>query len=143
MPRLVMVCLGMSKKTVELKNVTKRFGEVTAVDDVSLQINEGEFFSLLGPSGCGKTTNLRMIAGFELPTSGEIFLKGEVATDKPPFDRNINTVFQDYALFPHMTVAQNVSFGLEMKKLARAEIQAKVNDAFLSTTCSIQRLVLC
>jgi spermidine/putrescine transport system ATP-binding protein len=113
---------------VELVNVTKRFGEFEAVRDISLQIEEGEFFSLLGPSGCGKTTNLRMIAGFELPSEGEIYLKGKPVGQLPPFKRNVNTVFQNYALFPHMTVSDNVGFGLEMKKLPRAEIQQRVND---------------
>jgi spermidine/putrescine transport system ATP-binding protein len=113
---------------VELVNVTKRFGDFEAVRDISLQIEEGEFFSLLGPSGCGKTTNLRMIAGFELPSEGEIYLKGKPVGQLPPFKRNVNTVFQNYALFPHMTVADNVGFGLEMKKLPKKEIQQRVNE---------------
>ncbi|MCB0195624.1 MAG: ABC transporter ATP-binding protein [Anaerolineae bacterium] len=113
---------------VELRNVTKRFGDFVAVDNVSLQIEEGEFFSLLGPSGCGKTTNLRMIAGFELPSEGEIYLKGQPVGQLPPFKRNVNTVFQNYALFPHMTVGENVGFGLEMKKLSKADIAKRVDE---------------
>jgi len=119
----------MAEINVELREVTKRFGDIVAVDNVSLQIGEGEFFSLLGPSGCGKTTTLRMIAGFELPTEGEIYLKNQEVTDLPPFKRNVNTVFQDYALFPHMTVGQNISFGLETKKLPKAEIKKRVDQS--------------
>ena len=89
---------------VDLRNVVKRFPEVCAVDHVSMQIRDGEFFSMLGPSGCGKTTTLRMIAGFEFPTSGDILLHGRSIGTTPPFRRNVNTVFQSYALFPHMTV---------------------------------------
>ena len=118
----------MAEAIVELRNVTKQFDDVVAVDNVSLQIDEGEFFSLLGPSGCGKTTNLRMIAGFDLPTSGEIFLKGENVGRLPPFKRNVNTVFQNYALFPHMTIAQNIGFGLEMKGLPKAEIRQRIGE---------------
>jgi spermidine/putrescine transport system ATP-binding protein len=118
----------MSVTSVELQNVTKRFGDVLAVDDVTLRVNEGEFFSLLGPSGCGKTTTLRLIAGFEMPTRGEVFLKGQPVGQLPPFRRNVNTVFQDYALFPHMTVAKNVGFGLEMKKLPKTEIKQRVGE---------------
>ncbi|MFN3929947.1 MAG: ABC transporter ATP-binding protein, partial [Thermoflexus sp.] len=114
---------------VELRNVSKRFGEVEAVHRVSLQIQDGEFFSLLGPSGCGKTTTLRMIAGFERPTEGEIYIKGERMNDVPPFHRPVNTVFQHYALFPHMTVFENVAFGLEMKRLPRDEIRRRVEEA--------------
>ena len=114
---------------VEMRDVVKRFGEVSAVDHVSMQIRDGEFFSMLGPSGCGKTTSLRMIAGFEYPTSGEIFLSGSPIGTTPPFQRNVNTVFQSYALFPHMTVAENVAFGLEMKKVPRIEIGRRVDEA--------------
>lgn len=117
------------KIAVELHNVTKRFGDVVAVDDVSLQISDGEFFSLLGPSGCGKTTTLRMIAGFENPTQGEIYIQGELMGLTPPFERNTNMVFQDYALFPHMSVAKNVGFGLEMKKVPKKEIAQRVEEA--------------
>src|SRR4026207_596523 len=107
----------------------KRFGEGVAVDHVSMQIRDGEFFSMLGPSGCGKTTSLRMIAGFEYPTSGEICLNGQPIGNTPAFQRNVNTVFQSYALFPHMTVAENVAFGLEMKKVPRDEIARRVEEA--------------
>ncbi|GBD09291.1 Spermidine/putrescine import ATP-binding protein PotA [Candidatus Thermoflexus japonica] len=114
---------------VELRKVSKHFGDVEAVHQVSLQIRDGEFFSLLGPSGCGKTTTLRMIAGFERPTEGEIYIKGERMNDVPPFHRPVNTVFQHYALFPHMTVFENVAFGLEMKRLPRDEIRRRVEEA--------------
>ncbi len=114
---------------VELRDVTKRFGGVTAVDDVALQIEDGEFFSLLGPSGCGKTTTLRMIAGFAQPTSGEIYIAGQPVAGIPAYKRPVNTVFQNYALFPHMTVGQNVAFGLEMKKTPRPEIRQRVAEA--------------
>jgi spermidine/putrescine transport system ATP-binding protein len=119
---------------IELKNVVKRFpnpggGEVVAVDHVNLKIRNGEFFSLLGPSGCGKTTSLRMVAGFEWPTEGEIFLNGKAIGRTPPFLRQVNTVFQNYALFQHMTVFQNVAFGLEMEKATKSEIERRVNAA--------------
>ncbi len=116
------------KIAVELRNVTKCFGEVVAVDDVSLKIRDGEFFSLLGPSGCGKTTTLRMIAGFETPTEGEIYIQGELMGLTPPFQRNTNMVFQNYALFPHMGVAENIRFGLEMKKVPKQEIARRVEE---------------
>lgn len=119
---------GNNQIAVEINNVTKAFGEVVAVDDVSVKIQDGEFFSLLGPSGCGKTTTLRMIGGFELPTSGEISIMGERQGFKPPYQRPVNTVFQSYALFPHMTIAENVSFGLEMKKVPKAEIKERVAE---------------
>src|SRR4051812_1287531 len=105
-----------------MRDVVKRFGDVAAVDHVSMQIRDGEFFSMLGPSGCGKTTSLRMIAGFEYPTSGEICLNGRPIGNTPAFQRSVNTVFQSYALFPHMTVAENVAFGLEMKKVPKTQI---------------------
>src|SRR5688572_5749764 len=111
---------------LELCGVSKTFGDVRAVDDVSLQVRRGEFLSLLGPSGCGKTTSLRMIAGFERPTAGEIFLDGRAVGDTPPYRRNVNTVFQHYALFPHKSVFDNVAFGLRMKRLAPAAIAAGV-----------------
>lgn len=119
----------MADIDVALVNVTKKFGDFTAVENISLDIEQGEFFSLLGPSGCGKTTNLRMIAGFELPTEGEIYLKDRPVGQLPPFKRNVNTVFQNYALFPHMTIAQNVGFGLEMKKLSKDEISRRVQES--------------
>ena len=99
--------------------MTKRFGSVTAVDAMNLSIARGTFYSLLGPSGCGKTTTLRMIAGFEQPTEGEILLAGQPIAGVPPYHRNVNTVFQHYALFPHMDVAQNVGYGLRQRKVAQ------------------------
>lgn len=114
---------------VELRGVSKHFGNVIAVDDMTLQIKDGEFFSLLGPSGCGKTTTLRMIGGFELPTEGEVLIAGEPQGYKPAYQRPVNTVFQTYALFPHMTVYENVAFGLEMKKAPKEGIAGRVRDA--------------
>lgn len=114
---------------VELRDVVKRFENVTAVDHVSLKVRDGEFFSLLGPSGCGKTTTLRMIAGFEMPTSGEVFIGGEPQGYLPAYQRPVNTVFQHYALFPHMTVAQNVAFGLEMSGVPKSDIARRVREA--------------
>jgi putative spermidine/putrescine transport system ATP-binding protein len=114
---------------VRLEDVRKSFGSVQAVDGVDLDVYEGEFFSLLGPSGSGKTTTLRMIAGFELPSAGRILLGGEDVTDRPPFMRDVNTVFQDYALFPHMSVGDNVAYGLMIRKVPRAERQARVTEA--------------
>jgi putative spermidine/putrescine transport system ATP-binding protein len=106
---------------IELINLRKAFGDVVAVDDVTLSIADGEFFSLLGPSGSGKTTVLRMIAGFELPTSGTVLLQGADVSQRAPYDRDVNTVFQDYALFPHMSVQANVEYGLKVKKVGKAE----------------------
>jgi spermidine/putrescine transport system ATP-binding protein len=124
----------MEDYAVELLGLSKKFTSpegtpVVAVDDVTLRIRDGEFFSLLGPSGCGKTTSLRMIAGFEQPTAGEVVIAGQVMGLTPPFQRPVNTVFQSYALFPHMSVAQNVAFGLEMKHAAKAEISTRVRQA--------------
>lgn len=123
-----------SAYAVEFQDVVKIFptpegSQVNAVDHVSIQINHGEFFSLLGPSGCGKTTSLRMMAGFEWPTSGEVMIDGQVMGRKPPYLRPVNTVFQNYALFQHMTVFQNVAFGLEMEKVPQDEINRRVNEA--------------
>jgi spermidine/putrescine transport system ATP-binding protein len=112
--------------SVELESVTKRFGDVLAVDDLSLEFASGEFFTLLGPSGCGKTTTLRMIAGFEQPTDGTIRIDGSDVAELPAHRRPTNTVFQSYALFPHLTVADNVAFGLRRKKVAKAEIRKRV-----------------
>ncbi|HZA58985.1 MAG TPA: ATP-binding cassette domain-containing protein, partial [Solirubrobacterales bacterium] len=116
-------------EAIKLEGVTKRFGDHTAVDEVSLEIAKGEFFSLLGPSGCGKTTTLRMIAGFEQPTEGHILLEGKPVEDVPPYQRNVNTVFQSYALFEHLNVADNVAFGLKRKKVPREETAARVRQA--------------
>jgi putative spermidine/putrescine transport system ATP-binding protein len=127
----------MSEKiAIELRGVSRVFavkhdnlaGEVRAVDDVSLQIRDGEFFSMLGPSGSGKTTSLRMIAGFDRPTSGQILLYGQDVSNLPPFERDVNTVFQDYALFPHMTVGENVGYGLMLKKVAKEERGKRVDE---------------
>ncbi|MBL8045149.1 MAG: ABC transporter ATP-binding protein [Anaerolineales bacterium] len=115
-----------SSPAVRFTNVSRHFGEVRAVDGVSLDINSGEFFTLLGPSGSGKTTCLRMIAGFEHPTAGQIMLYGQDVTNLPPYERDVNTVFQDYALFPHMTVADNIGYGLMIKKVAKAEREKRV-----------------
>ena len=114
---------------IVLEGVTKLFGDFKAVDDVNLTIAKGEFFSLLGPSGCGKTTTLRMIAGFEEPTVGRILLEGEDVTYVPAAKRHVNMVFQAYALFPHMTVWENVAFGLKIKKVPRAELEQRVAEA--------------
>ena len=111
---------------VEILDVTKRFGDVTAVDRMDLRIAHGEFYSLLGPSGCGKTTTLRMIAGFEQPTEGEILLAGQPIAGVPPYRRNVNTVFQHYALFPHMDVAQNVGYGLRQRKVDKTDEKRRV-----------------
>jgi spermidine/putrescine transport system ATP-binding protein len=114
---------------VEIIDVTKRFGDVTAVDHMHLRIARGEFYSLLGPSGCGKTTTLRMIAGFEQPTEGEILLAGQPIAGVPPYKRNVNTVFQHYALFPHMDVARNVGYGLRQSKVGKDEEARRVSEA--------------
>jgi spermidine/putrescine transport system ATP-binding protein len=115
---------------VRIASVTKRFGEVTAVDAMDLSVERGSFYSFLGPSGCGKTTTLRMIAGFEQPTSGEIYLAGEAVAGVPPYRRSVNTVFQHYALFPHMNVAQNVGYGLRQRKgSTKADETRRVGEA--------------
>ena len=120
-----------TQHAVRLERVVKRFGAVEAVAGVDLEVAEGEFFSMLGPSGSGKTTCLRMIAGFEAPTEGRVFLGGTDVTDRPPYERDVNTVFQDYALFPHMTVAENVGYGLLVKRVAADERHARVADALV------------
>ncbi len=116
----------MKNLIIELRGVSKRYGEVSALTDFSLGVRRGEFLTLLGPSGSGKTTLLRLIAGFEQPQSGEILIEGRDAAPQPPYRRNVNTVFQHYALFPHLTVLGNVAFGLERKKLAKAEVRRRV-----------------
>jgi spermidine/putrescine transport system ATP-binding protein len=113
---------------VRLVDVVKRFGDTVAVDHIDLEVRDGEFFSLLGPSGCGKTTTLRMIGGFEEPTSGVIELHGEDVTWLPPFRRNVNTVFQNYALFPHLTIYENVAFGLRRKGVRDSEVRSRVSE---------------
>jgi spermidine/putrescine transport system ATP-binding protein len=113
---------------VKLVDVVKKFGEAIAVDHIDLEVRDGEFFSLLGPSGCGKTTTLRMIGGFEAPTSGLIELQGQDVTWLPPYKRNVNTVFQNYALFPHLTIYENVAFGLRRKGAKDAEVKSRVRE---------------
>jgi spermidine/putrescine transport system ATP-binding protein len=114
------------RPSVELDRITKRFGDVLAVDEISLTLQQGEFFTMLGPSGCGKTTTLRMIAGFEEPTAGRVLIDGEDVEGLPAFRRPTNTVFQSYALFPHLSVQENVEFGLRRKKVARDEVKRRV-----------------
>jgi len=114
---------------IRIVGVRKRYGDVAAVDGVDLDVARGEFFTMLGPSGSGKTTTLRMIAGFERPDEGRIELGGTDVSGRPPFDRPVNTVFQDYALFPHMTVQQNVEYGLRVRKVAKSERRVKANEA--------------
>ncbi len=116
-------------EAIRLEGVTKRFGDFVAVENVDLTIEKGEFFSLLGPSGCGKTTTLRMLAGFEIPTEGRILLEGDPVEKVPPYERNVNMVFQSYALFDHLDVANNVAFGLKRKKVDKAEISRRVGEA--------------
>ena len=116
----------MSDAVIELRDVTKSFGDVVAVDNVSLAIEQGEFFALLGPSGCGKTTMLRMLAGFEHPTSGDVLIRGRRMNDVPPYRRDTNLVFQQLALFPHMDVRDNVAFGLRVKGRPAAEVRDRV-----------------
>lgn len=116
----------VSKKIIELKNVTKRYNGVVAVDNINLYIRENEFITLLGPSGCGKTTTLRMIGGFEDPDEGDIMFDGLKINDVPPYKRNINTVFQRYALFTHMDVYENIAFGLRIKKVPKEEMDRRI-----------------
>ena len=120
--------VGNSTNAVSFHNVSRHYGEVRAADDVSFDIAHGEFFSMLGPSGSGKTTCLRLIAGFEQPTAGEIRIDGKPMVGVPPYERDVNTVFQDYALFPHMSVAENVAYGLMIRKVPKAERLAKAEE---------------
>src|SRR5476649_125967 len=113
---------------VELQGVRKDYGDVAAVAGVDLRVGAGEFFTLLGPSGSGKTTTLRIIAGFEQPDAGSVYLDGAEITGRPPYARDVNTVFQDYALFPHMTVAENVGYGLKVKGIARRDRAQRVDE---------------
>jgi spermidine/putrescine transport system ATP-binding protein len=119
----------MAQVAVDLNNVTKHFGDFTAVHNLNLEIEDGEFFSLLGSSGCGKTTTLRMIAGLEIPTHGDIWIHGVEMAQKPAYQRPVNTVFQSYALFPHMDVSENIAFGLKLAKLGKSEIETRVKEA--------------
>jgi putative spermidine/putrescine transport system ATP-binding protein len=114
---------------VSLRGVRKTYGDVVAVDRVSLDVGDGEFFAMLGPSGSGKTTTLRMIAGFELPTEGEVLLNGADVSRLPPYQRDVNTVFQDYALFPHMSVGENVGYGLMVRRVGKGERKTRVGEA--------------
>ena len=118
---------------IKLEHVAKRFDTFVAVHEANFEIGKGEFFSMLGPSGCGKTTTLRMIAGFEQPTSGRILLEGQDVSTVPPYRRNVNTVFQHYALFPHMTVRDNVAFGPRSRKLAESEVTRRVEELLTVT----------
>jgi putative spermidine/putrescine transport system ATP-binding protein len=118
----------MTESAILFRNVSRYFGEVRAVNNIELEIKDGEFFSMLGPSGSGKTTCLRMIAGFDRPTTGQILLYGQDVSDLPPYERPVNTVFQDYALFPHMTVEQNIGYGLMIKGMAKAERMKRVDE---------------
>ena len=119
----------MNDEVIVLDGVRKEFGDFVAVERADFAIERGEFFSLLGPSGCGKTTLLKMIAGFEQPTTGKVMLEGVDVSNVPPHQRNVNTVFQQYALFPHMSVLDNVAFGLRAKKVAAGERDAALRDA--------------
>jgi putrescine transport system ATP-binding protein len=116
------------KPLIEFKNVVKKFGDFTAVNDVSLNIYEREFFALLGPSGCGKTTLMRMVGGFDQPTEGDVFLAGQSLKGVPPYKRPVNMMFQSYALFPHMNVTENIAFGLKMEGMPKGEIDARVQE---------------
>jgi ABC-type sugar transport system ATPase subunit len=116
----------MAKKIIEIKNVSKSYGDNVIIENLNLYINKGEFVTVLGPSGCGKSTTLRMVAGFEIPTSGEILLNGKDITNLPPHKRPINTVFQRYALFPHLDVYDNVAFGLKLKRVPNEKKPGKV-----------------
>ncbi len=118
----------MTEAAIRFDNVSRHFGDVKAVDHADLEIRDGEFFSMLGPSGSGKTTCLRMIAGFDRPTSGNIFLYGQDVSDLPPYERNVNTVFQDYALFPHMTVQDNIAYGLMINGVSKTERYKQVDQ---------------
>jgi spermidine/putrescine transport system ATP-binding protein len=120
---------GAGEEAIRFEGVTKRFGPTVAVDDLSLSVRRGEFFSLLGPSGCGKTTTLRMVAGFEQPTAGNVYLEGDPVDDVPPYERNVNTVFQSYALFEHLDVRGNVAFGLKRRGVPADEIRSRVVEA--------------
>ncbi len=127
-----------AKPMIEIRGVTKRFGAFTAVDDVSLSVKAGEFITLLGPSGCGKTTLLRLLAGFETPDEGAVFLDGVDVSHEPPYKRSVNQVFQSYALFPHMTVKENVGFGLRMQHVPAPEAETRIRDALATVSLTEQ-----
>ena len=118
----------MKNSSVRLANISKHFGSTVAVENLDLNVKPGEFCTILGPSGCGKSTTLRILGGFEKPTEGKVYLGSEDVTNTPPNQRDVNMVFQDYALFPHMTVAQNIAFGLEMQKRPKTEISDTVQS---------------
>ena len=128
-PAVVREGVRKQDKIIEVCNIVKVFDGVTVLDDLNLSIKRGEFITLLGPSGCGKTTLLRIIAGFETATSGEVFIDNKDVTDVPPHKRPVNTVFQRYALFPHLNVYKNIAFGLKIKKMSKSEIKEKVTAA--------------
>lgn len=115
-------------RIIDLKNITKKFNDNIVLDNINLYIRENEFLTLLGPSGCGKTTTLRIIGGFEQPTSGSVLFEEKDITNKPPYERQINTVFQKYALFPHLNVYDNIAFGLKIKKMNKDEIDSRVKE---------------
>jgi len=121
---------------IRLRSLRKTYGDVAAVDGIDLDVGRGEFFTLLGPSGSGKTTTLRMIAGFERPDGGEVELGGRDVSRLPPFERDVNTVFQDYALFPHMTVQQNVEYGLRVKRVPKAERRTRATEALTASSAA-------
>ena len=121
--------MSSERGSVELVDVTKRYGDVVAIDKINFEIQAGEFLSLLGPSGCGKTTTLRMLAGLEQPDEGFIRISGEYVQGVPPYKRDVNTVFQHYALFPHMTVEENVAYGLRQKGVPKSEMAQRVTEA--------------
>ena len=118
----------MSDIIIKLEDVCKDFGENKVVKHLDMDIHEGEFLTMLGPSGCGKTTTLRMIAGFESPTAGNIYMEGKKVQDKEAYEREVNTVFQNYALFPHMTIFDNVAFGLSIRKVPKNEIKERITN---------------
>ena len=128
-PRSAAATGGVAEEAIRLEGVSKSFGDYVAVERVDLSIARGEFFSLLGPSGCGKTTTLRMLAGFEQPTEGSILLEGEPVEDVPPYRRDVNMVFQSYALFEHLDIAGNVAFGLKRRKVDKSEIKRRVDES--------------
>ena len=124
-----MLCKLAQQAIIELKNISKEFEQTYAVEDFNLKVKKGEFVTFLGPSGCGKTTTLRMIAGFEKPSVGQILLNGQDISKLPPYKRPVNTVFQKYALFPHMDVYENIAFGLKLKKIKNGGKTTRLTDS--------------